>query len=559
MLLLSFFAFLAGIVTILSPCILPLLPIILSSTASQSKKHPYGVVVGFIASFTFFTLFLTKIVQLFNLPADILRTFAVVVILTFGLVLVIPKLYVLFEIFASKLSSKAKIKQNENAEPGFLSGLLVGTSLGIIWTPCAGPILASVISLAITGTVTGQSVIITLSYAVGTAIPMLAILFGGRAIITKVPGLLKNLANIQKVFGALMILTALAIFFNFDRQFQTYILDKFPSYGEGLTSIENNDTVQKLLKQNDMEIITAPELEPTGEWFNSDPLTLEELRGKVVLVDFWTFSCINCIRTLPYLQDWHEKYADDGLVIIGVHSPEFEFEKDPDALQKAINDFGLTYPIVQDNEFKTWRAYQNRYWPAKYLVDANGTVRYTHFGEGKYEETEAIIQSLLKESGSNPTESLNEETYEIFSATPETYLGYKRMEFLASPEAPRKDEARSYTYPAELPENTFAFEGEIEIGPESSNPKAGSKLKINFKSKEVFLVMNPNNAESSQAKIYLDGELINEYAGSDVKDGVITITSDRLYKLVKLAEQSRHTLEIEFLDSNTNIFAFTFG
>src|SRR3990172_2867947 len=380
MILLILFAFLAGVVTILSPCILPILPVVLSSSLTGGKKRPLGVVAGFIISFTFFTLFLSLIVKSLGIPADFLRSFSIIVIALFGIGLLLPNFQALLErLFTTFSRFSPKLNQNS----GFSGGLLIGASIGLIWTPCVGPILASIISLAITGSVSGQAALITFSYSLGTAIPMLAIVYGGRNLLNKVPWLTRNTVKIQKAFGVLMILTALAIFFNLDRKFQTFILDKFPNYGTGLTSFEDNETIRRALdrldggevSEEDMgkptfnllddSGVNAPELIPGGDWFNTKPLTLKELRGKVVMVDFWTYTCINCIRTLPYLRDWYEKYADKGLVIIGVHTPEFEFEKSPENVQKAIEDFEIKYPVMQDNNYATWRVYDNYYWPAK--------------------------------------------------------------------------------------------------------------------------------------------------------------------------------------------------
>lgn len=245
MLILILFAFIGGIVTILSPCILPILPVVLSGSVGGGKQKPLGIVTGFVGSFTFFTLFLSTIVQATGLSADALRNVSVIIILFFGISLLIPKVQVWIEQAFSKLANK--IPKAKASGSGFVDGLLVGLSLGLIWTPCVGPILASVISLALTGSVNGAAAIITFAYALGTAIPMLAITYGGRQLLNKVPWLLQNTANIQKIFGVLMIITAIAIFFNVDRQFQTYILEVFPEYGDGLTSLEDNDLVQQQL------------------------------------------------------------------------------------------------------------------------------------------------------------------------------------------------------------------------------------------------------------------------------------------------------------------------
>ncbi len=580
MILLIFFAFIAGIVTILSPCILPILPIILSSsigTQNIGKGRPLGVITGFVLSFTFFTLFLTAIVRFSGVSADALRLFSIVVIGLFGLSMLIPKVQIWLEILFSKLS---QFIPQSGSQTGFGGGVIIGLSLGLLWTPCVGPILASVISLAITGTVNLDVALITFAYALGTAIPMFFIMIAGQSALRKVPWLLANTGNIQKIFGVLMILTALALFFNFDRKFQTAILNTFPSYGTGLTSFEDiplvHDALESLSgeKPNPADMgkpsfdMTEGKGEPAsdfivgGQWFNSPPLSLQDLRGKVVLVDFWTYSCINCQRTFPYLKSWNEKYKDKGLVIIGVHSPEFEFEKNPENVKKALTDFGITYPVVQDNDFSTWRAYNNRYWPAKYLIDKDGNIRYEHFGEGDYDQTEKMIQDLLKETGSDVTDSINNPEQEIFSRTPELYLGYGRIEFLSSPETLKRDSTGTYTSSPTPPANTFGFVGNWNVMEEYSNASQGSKLFLNFNSKEVYLVMRPKDPnQSAKVRVYLDDKLVSETdsAGTDVIDNVVTINADTLYKLINLQTPGQHILKLEFLDDNIEVYAFTFG
>ncbi len=448
MLLLIPFAFLAGIVTILSPCILPVLPIVLSSSFGGGKRRSFGIVIGFIASFTFFTLFLATLVQALHISADAVRGFSIGIVLLFGLSLLIPQFQVWTERMFSSVSNRLS---GPRKGTGFGSGLLIGLSLGLLWTPCVGPILASVISLALTGTVTGTAIVVTFSYALGTAIPLFAILYGGRNLLQKVPWLVSHAGDVQKVFGVIMIVTAIGIFFNVDRKFQTFVLTTFPEYGSGLTKLEDNALVQKQLKivnptpaqaepgQTTADMLStagmsAPELIPGGVWLNSKPLTLKQLRGKVVLVDFWTYTCINCIRTLPYLADWYAKYHDKGLVIIGVHTPEFEFEKNSANVAQALKDFSIKYPVMQDNNYATWNAYDNHYWPAKYFIDKNGNIRSTHFGEGEYDKSEKTIQALLAETGQKIATPIHNKTYTVETQTPESYVGYNRLEYLTPPQ-----------------------------------------------------------------------------------------------------------------------------
>lgn len=570
MFVLIIFSFLGGIITILSPCILPILPIVLSGSVTGGKQRPFGVVTGFIASFTFFTLFLTVLVKATGLSPDILRIFAVAVISLFGLGLIIPSFQAALERIFSRLANAGP---KANTGDGFLSGIVVGLSLGLVWTPCVGPILASIIALAATQSVGLNAVILTLVYAFGTSLPLLAITFGGRRLLTNHPWLIKQSASIQKLFGVLMLLTALAIFFSWDRMFQTFILKAFPNYGTGLTAIENNPSVQKQLQQlkntkggnviNDLlepNYGNAPDFSVGGQWFNTTPLTIQSLRGKVVVIDFWTYTCINCIRTLPYVKTWWTKYKDKGLVIVGVHTPEFEFEKNPDNVAKAIKDFGITYPVMQDNAYATWNTYTNQYWPAEYFIDKNGKIRFTHFGEGNYDESEGYIQTLLAETGITNQPTIHNEQYQVYGRTPETYVGYSRMAGLASGEHVHPDKAVMYMAPTALSANTFAFNGTWNVGAERTIPSKGAALTYRFSAKNVYLVMRPHTTGTvSKIKITIDGKDIGSSAGADVVNGMITVDTDRLYTLVNLTQPGEHIVKLEFLDGNAELYAFTFG
>ncbi|MCD8485123.1 cytochrome c biogenesis protein DipZ [Candidatus Woesebacteria bacterium] len=582
MILLVIFAFLAGIVTVLSPCILPVLPIVLSGSVTGGKQRPLGIMTGFVLSFTFFTLFLSTIVRATGISAEVLRNVSIVIIGVFGLFLLFPQAQALFEKLFQQL---ARFSPQQTGD-GFGSGLLVGLSLGLLWTPCVGPILAAIISLALSGTVTGSAVFITVAYAVGTALPMTAIIYGGRNLLNRIPWLLNNTARIQRGFGVVMILTALAIFMNWDRQFQTWVLTQFPQYGTGLTQFEDieiiHDQLDRLQPGNQDEnsapmgkplfemqgntqtlpqLGAAPEIIPGGQWFNSEPLTLQALENenKVVLIDFWTYSCINCIRTLPYLKEWHEKYSDQGLVIIGVHAPEFEFEKDAKNVAEAIADFEIQYPVVQDNDFATWRAYNNRYWPAKYLIDANGVIRYTHFGEGEYAETENAIRELLGEEPMATTTTAEQPTRR--RQTPELYLGYGRASAYVQAEQLRFDATTELSATGTLPEESVELDGSWYLAEEyilSSENEA--TLSLNFLASEVFLVLE-STAGPQTVQVLLDGKPLPEkYMTADMSEpGVLVVDEARKYDIVDLGEDyGRHTLTLKFA-AGIQAFAFTFG
>jgi cytochrome c biogenesis protein CcdA/thiol-disulfide isomerase/thioredoxin len=584
MTILILFSLLSGLVTVLSPCVLPVLPIVLSSSASKGKKRPLGVITGLIISFSIFTLAISQIVKLLGLSASTLRYIAIAVLGLLGLSMIIPKFNQWIEKALSFIPNIAGNNRKEGS--GFLPGFITGLSLGLVWAPCAGPILASVTALAATSQVSFAAVIVVISYAIGSGIPLLAIAYGGRSLIQKVPFLSKNLGKVQKVFGVIMILTAVLIALNIDVLVTSWLTQRLPEgWSAVLTSLETGDVISEQLdqvsgyedgpsyfvtgeinKENLQSGVELPNLGPAPEltgitnWINSDPLTLAELRGKVVIVDFWTYSCINCVRTLPYITDWNTKYADDGLVIIGVHTPEFEFEKDPKNVLDAIDRFGIEYPVAQDNDFSTWRAFKNRYWPAKYFIDAQGNVRYTHFGEGKYEESELVIKQLLSEIGVESGQALTTVEQKNYSSdqTPEIYVGFGRQEAFSSPEEVQRLKTTRYSFPDELPLHQFALAGEWLVEKEYARAQEkGAQLEIHFSAKDVFLVMD--NPDPAEVNVKLLNSSLKNMSADLGANGSILVDGARLYHLVSLDQVENTTLVLTFGEPGIQAFAFTFG
>lgn len=572
--ILLIFTFISGLITILAPCIWPLLPIILSTTATGGHRKPIGVVLGIAISFGVLTLSLSYIIRIIPFDPDVLRFISVLIIGFLGLTLLVPALARSLEGVVSRLSGRFAEKfvgQNNN---GFWGGFITGTALGIIWTPCAGPILATIATLAATNSVNASIILVTVVYMIGVSIPLLLFALAGRWFFTKSRVMSKYTGRIQQVFGVILILTAILIFTNYDKTLQAKLLDYFPSYGNFLNDFESNEAVENQLDRirgidpevrqeqssNSLfnENYKAPEFTGINNWIDGTPLTMEELRGKVVLIDFWTYTCINCIRTLPYITSWHEKYNDDGLVVVGVHTPEFEFEKDTDNVIDAMNQYGIEYEVAQDNDFKTWRAYNNRYWPAKYLIDKNGYVRYTHFGEGQYEETEEAIQILLEETGTQVNDELEEDKSSFNRGiTPETYLGSLRMQYYY-PNSRLRNGERELELSENISVNSFSLGGTWEVTGESSNSVKDSVLELNFRAKDVFLVMRSADGTPKNVKVFLDGNDPGESAGVDVINGEITVDTDRLYELIKLDGVENRLLRLE-MDPGIEAFAFTFG
>jgi cytochrome c biogenesis protein CcdA/thiol-disulfide isomerase/thioredoxin len=574
MALLILFAFLAGVATIFAPCILPVLPVVLSAGISGGKQRPLGIVAGLVASFTFFTLSLSWLTRHLGVSPDGLRLFAIVVILIFGIMLLVPKILSAFEGFISKVIPQVKA---DSTRSDFLGGILIGVSLGLVWTPCVGPIVASVISLAASSAVTLTSVLITAAYALGTSVPLLVLTYGGQGMLRRLRSANKAIPKVQMAFGAIMVLTAVAMLFGLDRTLQSTLLAKLPSsISSGLTQqLERSDLVKGQLKKlnnngdntmpSSSQIVggassglpvlgKAPEFTGITGWLNSDPVTLESLKGKVVLVDFWTYSCINCIRTLPHVTAWYDTYKDQGFVVVGVHAPEFAFEKDSKNVAAAIKERNIHYPVAQDNDFATWRAYDNQYWPAEYLIDAEGRVRETHFGEGNYAETETNIRSLLKEAKVAALPAVVApsvaDTTPTSRQSPETYLGLNRRARFS----PISDSTK-------LAYNEWNLTGNWQSGSDViTSGAAQDSLSFRFTGKEVYLVMNPPRGATGTVHVLLDGKDVGTAGGVDVKNSSVLVSEDRLYHLVHLENAgSWHILSLIFETPGVEAFAFTFG
>lgn len=560
MIILILFAFISGLLTILAPCIWPILPIVLSASSTGGRRKPLGITLGILISFTVFTLTLSYLVSIFHFDPNTLRLVAVVVLILLGLSLLIPRFSGLIEVGVGRLTGLFGNRISSGGT-GFFGGLLTGLSLGVVWAPCAGPILASIAALAATQMVTTRVVIVTLAYMIGTGIPLFFFATAGSNLLTRSRALSPHLAKIQRFFGIVIIVTALGIWTNYDKVIQARLLDVFPGYSNLLFRLEQTGRVREQLdvlrgRPSRTETTSflpdlgpAPEIVGINRWLNSEPLSLASLRGEVVLIDFWTYTCINCIRTLPFVTGWYEKYKDSGLVVIGVHTPEFEFEKKTENVEMAIKMFNINYPVAQDNDYATWNNYDNLFWPAKYLIDKNGRIRLTHFGEGEYDTIERAIQSLLSETGV----SLPEETLVLPDTTPttrltrETYLGLARMERMASREAPRPGRTL-YTLNADPGRDNFSLGGYWNLTSEYAESERGSELNLKFFAKKVFLVITPKTGGET-VSITLDGEKVKE----------LILDEARLYELISLPEIGEHLLKLEFEADGIRIFAFTFG
>src|SRR5919199_1174483 len=394
MVLLLVIGFLAGVVTAISPCVLPVLPILLAGGAAGGRRRPYAIVAGLVSSFTVFTLSAAWLVDKLGLPDDFLRNAALVLLFVVAATLLVPRL--------GELLERPFLRLTRRRPAGSGGGFVLGLSLGLVFVPCAGPIFSYVAVRAGSEHLNSKAVLLIVAYSLGAAVPMLLVALGGREISTKLRGPL-----VRPALGVVMALAGVAIVFNVDTKAQT-ALGGYTNTIQGW--FERTDYVGRRLNGGGPKLVSAattaeladygraPDFAHISDWLNTPgdrPLSLASLRGKVVLVDFWTYSCINCLRTLPHLEAWDRAYRSKGLVIVGVHTPEFAFEHVLSNVRTNAARLGVHYPIALDNDYDTWNAYSNEYWPAEYLIDRNGHLRHAHFGEGEDDKTERAIRQLL--------------------------------------------------------------------------------------------------------------------------------------------------------------------
>ncbi len=596
MLLLMLFALIAGAGTAITPCVLPVVPALLASSATGGRRRPIGIVVGLAATFTIAIVLLAQLVKGIGLASGAARTLAIVVLLAFGLAMLIPELAARVQ---APLSRLARFGPKTRGD-GFWSGIGVGAALGFVCAPCAGPILAAVTSVSAQTGASARVVLVALSYSAGLAAVMLVYAFAGRTVIERIRRVGRGYA-IERTLGIVLIVTAVAMSLNLDVRFEEALAKdtSLPAILVDPTrSLENSNAVQKRLAslrpasrfataqkeasatpvptQAEREVAipgvktpslrdlgTAPEFTGTEDWFNTPgdrPLSLAGLRGHVVLVDFWTYTCINCIRTLPFLKGLYAQYHRYGLDIVGVETPEFTFEQEAGNVAQAIRSDGIHYPVVQDNQYGTWNAWENQYWPAEYLIDARGQVRHVQFGEGHYKESEAAVRALLADAGASSLPAPMTASAIMPSAglgTLETYLDTQRQ---ANFVAPIQSGVRNYAGTAALGLNQFELKGIWWATQESITPVGGeSSITARVQAAKVYLVLTSNGNVPRQGRVLLDGQpLPNAHAGADVKNGVVTVTGQRLYSLISFPDAQQFTFTVQ-LPPGVSAYDFTFG
>jgi cytochrome c biogenesis protein CcdA/thiol-disulfide isomerase/thioredoxin len=592
-------AYLGGILTILSPCILPVLPFVFARAGQSFYRSGLPMLFGMAITFALVAM-LASLGGAWAVQANQYgRYIALLILALFGLTLLLPR-------FADRLmqplvSLGAKISTTAEtggeAAPSTFSSVLLGIGTGLLWAPCAGPILGLVLTgAALHGANVGTFALL-LAYAAGAATSLaVALLIGGRVF----AALKQSLGAgewVRRALGVAVLVAVVAIAFGFDTGWLARVSTASTNHveqsllaaiggGAGNETTQNSSSVA--LPDSSAMMMAAkmadrgtaappvegvmPPLAGAVEWLNSPPLTAEGLRGKVVVIDFWTYSCVNCLRTLPYVRAWYDKYKDQGLVVIGVHAPEFAFEKDIGNVRRAVKDLKVDYPVAIDNDYAIWRAFDNQYWPAHYFIDAQGRIRHHQFGEGEYAESEQIIQQLLAEAGAAHVAggvvqpdaggvALAPANADVQS--PETYVGYDRAENFASPGSAVQDREHDYTIPPQLSTNQWGLAGPWTIVDEKATlVRPGGRIAFRFHARDLNLVLGPGAAgRAVKYKVTIDGKSPAEDHGVDTSaDGSGEVTEQRLYQLLRVkGEITDRTFEIEFFDPGVEAFAFTFG
>ncbi|MCM8741921.1 cytochrome c biogenesis protein DipZ [Pseudomonas koreensis] len=585
-------AYLGGVLTIVSPCILPVLPFVFARTGQPFIKSGLPLLAGMALTFALVATLAAVgggwVVQVNQYG----RWLALLFVALFGLTLLLPRLAERLTrplvSAGSRLSEAAG--QDNRTRPG--ASFLIGVATGLLWAPCAGPILGLILTGAALQGASIATTLLLLAYAAGAATSLAAALLLGGKMFALMKRSIGTGEWIRRGLGAAMLAGVAAIALGLD----TGLLARLSTASTGrieqalvgqlsgkstsgnATMMAQIPAVGAAMKVADKAPGTLPiegQLPPLNgavQWLNSPPLDAQALKGKVVLVDFWTYSCINCLRTLPYVKAWAEKYRDQGLVVIGVHAPEFAFERDVGNVTKAMKELGINYPVAIDNDYKIWRAFNNEYWPAHYFADAQGRIRYHHFGEGDYAESERVIQQLLREAGTKTVADglINADANGVQQApdmhqvlSPETYVGYQRAEHFVPETGLVPDKVATYIPPTNLNLNDWSLGGQWAVGAERATASApASRIVYRFHARDLHLVLGPGaDGKPVRFNVSIDGQAPGDAHGVDVApDGSGRVTEQRLYQLVRQTDAVKdRTFTIEFLDPGVSAYAFTFG
>lgn len=583
-------AYLGGVLTLLSPCILPVLPFVFARAGRSFLRSTLPLLLGMAITFTVVAS-LAAVGSAWVAQANqIGRWIALVVMAVFALALLWPRfsdrLLAPFQRAGARLSARADAA-DEAGRGGAGTSLLVGIATGLLWAPCAGPILGLVLTGAALNGASASTSSLLLAYALGAVTALaLAVWIGGR-VFNALKARLGLGNTLRRLLGVAALLAVVAIAMGWDTgvltrlsavstaRLEQGLLNAVPGVQPAASTLSSTGAAGAADTPLPVEG-ELPALDGSTGWLNSPPLTREQLRGKVVLIDFWTYSCINCLRAMPFVHEWQERYRDHGLVVIGVHTPEFAFERNPRNVMRAVEQLKVEYPVALDNNYAIWRAFENRYWPAHYFVDAKGRIRAHQFGEGNYAHSEQVIRRLLQEAGqtdlpppadpaaATSLQGVAEQADMGNLRSPETYLGHARAENFASPGGIRNGQRADYTLPDRFTLNQWALRGPWTVSEEAAElQQAGGRIAFRFHARDLHLVLAPaENGTPVRFRVLMDGKpLPSADAGGDVRpDGTGVVDEHRLYQLVRQRDNiGEHLFEIEFLDPGVQAYAFTFG
>lgn len=563
--LLLFGSFVAGMLTVLAPCVLALLPIIIGGSVSgdtKDKKRPVIIALSLAISLFVFTLLLKATTLFITVPPATFTYVSGGIIIGLGLLTLFPSLY-------AKLIARLGIEQRAQTtlskgfkdQRKYLGPIVIGAALGPVFSSCS-PVYAYILATVLPVNF-AQAMSYIIFYIIGLSLVLLLIGYYGQRFVSKIRFASNPKGWFQRTVAILFIVIGLLIITGYDKRFQTWVSTHTPFNFDSLSSRllpagrETNESVLNVKKP-----YAAPEFVGLKDWINTEPLTMEDLKGKVVLVDFWTYSCINCIRNNPYLIDWYTKYKDQGFVVVGVHAPEFAFERNVGNVQKAVRDQKIPYPLALDNDFSTWAAFQNRSWPAGYLIDAEGKVRRIHEGEGEYGKTEQAIRALLNENGKDVSSIKNATTNAVPVSnmqTPETYLGSVRASNFENQKGLASAPVQTFTPAAHLAKNSWTLGGTWEVQDKKIIARGDSILRFHIAAKEAYLVMG--SPAPAKVGVQINGQPISMegIAGDDVRQSKVSVSEFRLYKIVKY-DRFRDDGIIELqVPNNVELNVFTFG
>jgi cytochrome c biogenesis protein CcdA/thiol-disulfide isomerase/thioredoxin len=577
--LLYLLAFVGGVLTIVSPCILPVLPFVFSRADQPFRRSGLPLLIGMATTFAAVAGVATYAGAWVVRANQIGRYVAIAIFAVMGLALLFPGLAEYLSRPFVRLGARVQGK-SASETPSVGRSLVLGMSTGLLWAPCAGPILGLILTGAALQGPSGHTTFLLLSFSAGAATSLAVALLAGNKVFAVMKKSLGAEEWIRRGLGVAVLVGVVAIALGWDTGilrrlslsgtsgFEQKLLDEFRpvAYAKADASGAADSPVQ-LSNEGPL-----PSLDGAVKWLNSPPLTREGLKGKVVVVDFWTYSCINCLRSVPYVEAWWEKYKADGLVVIGVHTPEFAFEKDVANVTSSLADLKITYPVAVDSDYAIWKAFHNEYWPAHYFIDANGIIRYHHFGEGKYAESEEVIQQLLREKNANlktgglvQVSGAGSQAAADYNdvASPETYIGYSRQTNYASPEKIKQNAVREYTQPARLTVNQWGLAGNWIVSDEhAALAAAPGKVIFRFHARDLHLVLGPGkDGKPVRFHVRIDGATPGEDHGVDTDgQGAGVVKEYRLYQLIRQKGRVEDRIfEIEFLDPGVQAFAFTFG